>query len=326
MDSTATASGTYASFALDGSLVYALVHTEVHVLDASSGSVLWHASPFNPRGPVLVDKHGNAFISWTGSSSAAGFISYDSSGSQRWQTFCHRSQNANYDVSAIAIDENSSTYAACYFWDSLWSTVTTKFPSQPTSTQPRTWESRACSVGVDPLTVRRAGRSTEDTPDGTLVVFGGCAVQNNNRASVVAFDSTNGTAIVEFRSFFGERALATAMAWDDAEGGRSLFDSAPPLFVFNDNGELCAFPFAREPHCTLRPAALPCSVLVLAEILPLRGCGPYALIIVYGAVCFVDDSIRFLAFHVHKNGVSALRSMSTGDPATSSRWYQQGTH
>ena len=71
-------------------------------------------------------------------------------------------------------------------------------------------------------------------------------MQNNNRASVVAFDSANGTAIVEFRSFFGERALATAMAWDNAKGSKGLFESAPPLFVFNDNGELCAFPFARE--------------------------------------------------------------------------------
>jgi hypothetical protein len=55
--SKATASGTYASFALDGSAVYALVHTEVHKIDASTGEAQWLISPFNPRGARQMVSH-----------------------------------------------------------------------------------------------------------------------------------------------------------------------------------------------------------------------------------------------------------------------------
>jgi hypothetical protein len=110
-------------------------------------------------GPILVDGSGNSFISWTGSSSAAGFLSYDPSGAQRWQTFCERTRNSNYDVSAIAIDNSSALYFSCYFWQSIYQNVITKAPPMPTTAQPTDWQGRSCSVVVDPLIVRNGSES-----------------------------------------------------------------------------------------------------------------------------------------------------------------------
>jgi hypothetical protein len=258
--SQATASGIYASLALDGEAVYALVHTEVHKLDAATGVGQWLASPFNPRGPVLVDADGNSFISWTGSSSAAGLISYDSGGTQRWQTFCPRSGNMNYDVSALAIDSQSALYCACQLWDVVTRSITIKVPPQPATAGAReqpVWQGRSCSVKVDPLVVRNSSSGAE------LAVFGGCSPQNNRRASVVALDTTNGSVAVEFRTFYGETALATAM-WDSEVtlpppskpvGGHARRAASPaPLFVFNDNGELCSFPFSATETWRFAPA------------------------------------------------------------------------
>jgi hypothetical protein len=225
--------GAYCSIALTPTAVYAIARQAVMKLDAATGELLWEHEAFNPRGPMVVDNAGDAYISWTGSAKAAGFRKFAGvSGEQLYQTSCPSSGNYDYDVGAVAVsgDDSAGLVTTCRFWDSYWQSEAVGFKANPAVPDPFAWRHPQCAIAAAPLFVtalptrapqRRA--SVGDFRDGNtnqrekgkvggsevLAIVAGCT--GSADSAVLVLSSSTGAKLSELkssRSWFNALAFA----------------------------------------------------------------------------------------------------------------------
>jgi outer membrane protein assembly factor BamB len=181
LKSKALSNCSFASLALQDSHLACSLHSEVFMVDATSGEVVWEQEAFNPRGPIVLDSASHPYIAWTGSSSAAGFRSFDSAtGVQRWQTFCPRSQNYEYGVGQIAVTGEGGLFASCRYWQSVWRSDAVRFLPAPSKDTDPQWMAGRSSLNPAPLLLNVAGGSAVD------VVLFGAATASKSLAAYAA--------------------------------------------------------------------------------------------------------------------------------------------
>eukprot|EP00038_Savillea_parva_P030462 m.77966 g.77966 ORF g.77966 m.77966 type:complete len:606 (+) comp9179_c0_seq2:129-1946(+) len=279
----------------DAGRVVAILNELVVSVDIDNGTEAYTYEAFNPRGPVVMDTQGNAFISWYGSGSAAGFNSFSPNGTKRFATFCPRSMNHNYDFSPIAVltgnAKGGELVAGCFLWDTVYQSMLVDIGADPDASTPA-WVVRTCSYATTPLVLEdHALRPpphvlADNRAAGVaLVVAGSC--KDGSALRIVTREA--GETVLEMSTGPGDfndatlHIAATALPW---EGGltprhrrsnphsNSSLDPAPShttaddddgnllLFSLTPGGSLCVYGVNNSMDWSRRLRPLGCNFVV----------------------------------------------------------------